>query len=52
MLVCRIRAGGGYVRVEGTIWNYLKGGKLGQWVDALKKGDGTPLRTMVMYGPT
>ena len=61
-----IRALGGCVRVRETVWNTLKGGqngtkgrenknfekegKLGQGIDALKRGRaGTPLRTMKTY---
>ena len=58
-MLCQIRAGGGFVQVGGTVWNILKGdgtekrggetkifkrgGKLGQGVDALKRGSWNPL---------
>ena len=54
-----IRVGGGYVKVEGTVWDTLKGGgtedrreskefKLAQGMGALKGAAGTALRTMII----
>ena len=60
--MCQIRVEGGHVKVGGTVWNTLKeggtekrGGETkilkrggGSWVElgALKRGTGTPLRTL------